>query len=157
MRFYPNDLAPFANEPTKDRFAIRKIGDQVGEGVVSLVAFNPGDLLFNFTGYITEYITQYTLKIRDGVHLHDPYFMGKVLHSCEPNATCNMQTLSFHALRKIEPGELITMDYAETEDELFLSFPCACGSAACRGNITSKNFDSVEEISREKFLVWNKP
>ena len=31
-RFYPEQLPAFANEPTRDRFDIVRVGDSVGEG-----------------------------------------------------------------------------------------------------------------------------
>ena len=56
-------------------------------------------------------------------------------HSCEPNAF--MQILYDHilfiALRDIEPGEEITIDYETTlhpNDKR-----CICGAASCRGTI----------------------
>jgi hypothetical protein len=32
-------------------------------------------------------------------------------------------------------GELLTMDYDETEDILFRAFQCCCGSTRCRGTV----------------------
>lgn len=137
-RFYPDSLPPFLLEPRSDHFQIQKIGDDVGEGVVSLIPFYKGQVLFAFTGFLLNEITQYTLKVSDGLHLHDPFFMGKVLHSCNPNSSCDMESRIFTAVRDIEPGELITMDYMETETDLFKSFPCRCGAANCRGWIGSQ-------------------
>jgi hypothetical protein len=138
MRFYPDTLPPFPNEPTTDRFRICRISAAVGEGVITLSRFKPGDTVFSFTGFLTTEITQYSLQIRRGMHLHDPFFMGKVLHSCDPNTSCNMRTRTFTALKPILPGDLITMDYAETEEVLYKPFPCSCGAADCRGFVTGK-------------------
>jgi hypothetical protein len=135
MRFYPDFIPPFANEPTKERFEIRHIGDGVGEGVVSLVGFQPGDVIFQFTGSFSSAITQFTLQVSDGLHLHDPFFMGKVLHSCAPNATVDMQTRTFTAIKPIQPGEFVTMDYAQTEARLFKNFECCCGAPNCCGYV----------------------
>ncbi|HEX3142744.1 MAG TPA: SET domain-containing protein-lysine N-methyltransferase [Pyrinomonadaceae bacterium] len=56
-------------------------------------------------------------------------------HSCDPNAF--MKTLYGHvlffALRDIEPGEEITIDYEQTL--LPDSRRCHCGAAICRGTI----------------------
>jgi len=137
-RFYPDALPPFAHEPTHDRFDIVRVGDSVGEGVITHVAFEPGDIIFAFTGFFSTEITQFSLQVHEQLHLHDPYFMGKVLHACDPNAYCDMAKRVFIALRHIEPNEFITMDYAQTEDYLFKTFPCACGSANCRGVVTGR-------------------
>jgi uncharacterized protein len=60
-------------------------------------------------------------------------------HSCEPNAF--MKTLFGHvlfiALRDIEPGEEITIDYQSTlhSDKK----RCICGAPSCRGTINRVN------------------
>jgi hypothetical protein len=42
------------------------------------------------------------------------------------------------ALKDIEVGEALSMDYASTEDVLFKQFPCLCGAGNCRGWITGR-------------------
>lgn len=137
-RFYPDAMPSFANEPTRDRFAITRVDDGVGEGVMSCETFKAGDVIFSFTGFFSSEITQFTLQVCDGLHLHDPFFMGKVLHSCDPNSHCDMNTRTFYALRDIQAGEYITMDYCETEDYLFKNFPCSCGAENCRGEVKGR-------------------
>ncbi len=137
-RFYPEALPRFPFEPTRDRFAITQVGDSVGEGVTTRCHFMPGDILFGFTGFFTSEITQFTLQVHEGLHLHDPYFMGKVLHSCDPNATCDMTRRLFIAIAPIAPGDFITMDYAQTEDYLFKTFECQCGAPHCRGEVKGR-------------------
>jgi uncharacterized protein len=137
-RFYPAALPPFAHEPRRDRFVIDVKSDGSGEGVRSLVDFEAGDVLFSFTGFFTGEITQFSLQVRPGLHLHDPYFMGKVLHSCAPNAVVDMEERTFTAIRPIEKGAFVTMDYAQTEDVLYRSFVCQCGAPNCRGLVTGR-------------------
>ena len=59
-------------------------------------------------------------------------------HSCSPNAF--MQSMRGHivfcALRDIEPGQEITVDYGTTMHKN--SKRCSCGSARCRGTINKK-------------------
>ena len=138
MRFYPPDIPPFPNEPTRDRFAIAPMSESVGEGVIALVPFAAGDEVFAFRGNVADERTLYSLQLPDGRHLHDPWFMGKVLHHCDPNCTVDMHRLVFTARRDIATGERITMDYHETEDVLFRSFTCRCGAPNCRGRITGR-------------------
>lgn len=147
-RFYPDMLPPFENEPTPERFSIVRVGDDVGQGVMTHVAFEAGELIFAFTGFFSREITQFSLQVREGLHLHDPYFMGKILHSCDPNAIVDMETRTFTALRHIEPGEYITMDYASTEDYLFKTFPCSCGAEHCRGIVTGRK-QRIPEAAKE--------
>lgn len=138
MRFYPDSYPQFEYEPTKDRFEIRKIGDNVGEGVVALVPLQPGEIAFRFAGVLLNDITLFTLQYAPGLHLHDPFFMGKILHSCAPNLSCDMTKREFTVVRPIMPGDLLTMDYEETEDVLFRPFMCGCGAASCRGLIQGR-------------------
>jgi hypothetical protein len=149
-RFYPDSVPLFPHEPTTDLFAIRKLGDNVGEGVGALKTFYPGDIIFAFTGFMIDSITQFSLKYADGLHLHDPFFMGKVLHSCEPNSYCDMSRRLFVATKVINSGEIITMDYAQTEDVLFKSFFCSCGSSKCRGYVTGRLERDMAETMLQK-------
>jgi hypothetical protein len=132
-RFYPEFVPPFPHEPTADRFAIRSIGDDVGQGVVALQPIAAGQIVFRFTGFYMSEQTLFTLQVEPGLYLHDPFFMGKVLHRCDPNCSVYMRRRFFPARRRIEPGEWITMNYEQTEDELFRSFTCVCGDAPCAG------------------------
>jgi uncharacterized protein len=54
-------------------------------------------------------------------------------HSCAPNARLfiGFGRVEFYAVRDIEPGEEITVDYGESHHEGRLR--CACGAPTCRG------------------------
>ncbi|OHD56607.1 MAG: hypothetical protein A2Y33_03615 [Spirochaetes bacterium GWF1_51_8] len=143
-------MDPFPNEPTREKFRIVKTDDK-GEGIVALVSFHPGEIAFRFQGEVRTEMTLFTLQIEPGLHLHDPHFMGKVLHSCDPNLSCNMRTLTFTVLRDIHPGDYLTMDYEETEDELWRFFDCQCGSPKCKGVIMGKKYR--QQIASEKQAV----
>lgn len=138
MRFYPDFMPPFEYEPTSDRFAIQAVDGGRGQGVVALVPFQPGDIVFRFTGFFSSEITQFSLQYVPGLHLHDPFFMGKVLHSCSPNTWCDMTTRTYTAVRAIAPGECVTMDYEQTEDVLYRAFHCSCGAPNCRDLIQGR-------------------
>ncbi len=137
QRFYPDEIPPFPDEPMRHEFAIRRFGE-LGRGVCALRRFDPGALLFAFSGTIVTELTQYSLRLADNRHIHDPWFMGLVLHSCDPNACCEIESRTFTALRRVEPGDAITMDYEATEDVLFHAFRCRCGSGRCRGLIAGR-------------------
>ncbi|MEQ8953359.1 MAG: SET domain-containing protein-lysine N-methyltransferase [Gammaproteobacteria bacterium] len=138
QRFYPDQLPAFAHEPTRDRFQIRHISDGVGEGVVALVPFAVGAVVCAFTGFLTSEVTQFTLQIGRGRHLHDPYFYGKTLHSCDHNCFIDVKKRQFIAIKPIAAGNFVTFDYAQTEDYLFLAFPCSCGAINCRGKVLGR-------------------
>lgn len=135
-RFYPDIFPVFEHEPTTDKFAIQRVSDGVGEGVVALADFQPGEIVFRFTGIFSSEITLFTLQVNEHLHLHDPFFMGKILHCCDPNCSVDMQTRTFTAVKPIYAGEFVTMDYAQTEAHLYRAFPCSCGATNCRGYVT---------------------
>ena len=53
-------------------------------------------------------------------------------HSCEPNliAREDRGRIWYSSLRRIEPGEELTIDYRTDSDD---QLPCACGAPSCRG------------------------
>ena len=54
-------------------------------------------------------------------------------HSCQPNARIGVEAgaIEFFALRDIEPGEELTVDYGATHHEGRLA--CRCGQPGCSG------------------------
>ena len=72
--------------------------------------------------------------------------MGKVLHSCDPNMRCDMQTLTFTARKDIAPNTSLTMDYDTTEEVLFRPFDCCCRSPLCRGYICGYGSEAQSRI-----------
>ncbi|MDZ3952382.1 hypothetical protein U0X36_05410 [Bacillus thuringiensis] len=141
-RFYPKEVPIFNNETSTEKFEI-VINDVFNKGVVSKKEFAKGDLLFKFAGEIQYHQTLYTLQLKTGVYIEDPYFMGRILHSCEPNSIVNMETQEFYAIQDINVGDYITIDYLKTEDVLFQSFQCACGSPDCKGYITGRTIPEI--------------
>jgi|GEM_PF-478963 len=138
LRFYPDYMPEFSYEPTRDRFHIGYENDHIGEGVRSLVSFAAGDVVFACSGILCTEVTQFSLQLAPSLHLHDPYFYGKILHSCEPNTHVDVATRQFRAVRPINPGDFVTMDYAQTEDYLYRCFPCACGAPTCRQSVQGR-------------------
>ena len=135
--FYRKLCPPFPNEPTREKFAIRKTGEK-GEGLVSLVDIPKGDIVFKFFGQTTKSQSLFTLQKSPDIYVEDPLVMGKVLHACDPNMACDMETLTFTAAQPIRAGDFLTMDYETTEDSLFRPFECGCGSEKCRGRIAGR-------------------
>ena len=56
-------------------------------------------------------------------------------HSCDPNCGFADAT-TLVSMRRIEPGEAITFDYAMSDCNSFVSFDCNCRSTRCRGRLT---------------------
>jgi hypothetical protein len=138
MRIYPQHLPQVADEPRAEDFRVIEVDDRRGQGVVVLREFLSGDVLFRMNGRLTTEMTLHSLQMAPGLHLDDPYFAGKTLHSCDPNSQLDPETRLFTALRDIHPGELLTMDYDHTEDVLFRPFPCRCGADNCRGWVAGR-------------------
>jgi hypothetical protein len=144
-RFYQGLCAPYDHEPTRDRIAVITAGEK-GEGLITLKPVQAGEVVFRFHGTATESQTLFTLQQAPGRYIEDPLVMGKVLHECAPNMSCDMESLTFTARRAIAAGEYLTMDYESTEDELYRSFFCGCGSAECRGYIRGRQV--TQQISQ---------
>jgi tyrocidine synthetase-3 len=136
-RFYQGLCAPYAHEPTRDRVRVIECGAK-GEGVVAVRPVKKDEIVFSFWGRVLDHQTLFTLQRKPGAYVEDPLVMGKILHSCDPNMACDMATQTFTAVKPIKPGEYLSMDYETTEDELFRSFMCLCGSKQCRGMIQGK-------------------
>ncbi len=135
---YPPGLSLDSRLPTSDQFTVTSVNGEVGMGVQSKLAFKRGSLVARFTGQLSNQIMQHSLQVSPDAHLHDPWFVGLLTHSCSPNAVLDMQRLEIWALSDIEPGDLVTIDYAVTEDTLHRQFGCGCGSASCRKWITGR-------------------
>ncbi|TWT34003.1 hypothetical protein KOR34_38390 [Posidoniimonas corsicana] len=138
MRIYPRSLPVIPDEPQAEDFRVIDVDDHRGQGVEVLRGYRAGELLFRMNGVLRDYVTQFTLQVGPNQHLDDPYVAGKVLHSCDPNCRLDPSTRRYLAVRDIEPGELLTMDYDLTEDYLFKAFECRCGADRCRGYVAGR-------------------
>lgn len=136
ISFYPEEfINKWKGEPISSEFEIL-ISNKIGKHVISKTSFKKGELVFVFSGQLLNKRTLRSLQITDKLHIHDPYFMGYIAHSCDPNCFVEIDALSFFCRRDISIGDTITMDYKETESTLFRSFDCSCGSKNCRGEIS---------------------
>ncbi len=143
-------MPAFEFEPTRDRFNIVALGENVGEAVVCLREFAAGEVVFACTGFFSSTVTLFSLQITPTLHLHDPYFYGKLMHSCDPNVRVDVTTRQFIATRAIRAGEPVTLDYAASEDYLFRNFPCRCGAAHCRGIVAGRKQNSPERAASQR-------
>lgn len=135
---YPHDLIADDTLPDSDQFAVTAVNGRVGRGIRAKIPFLRGTRVAKFAGTLSNTVFQHSLQVSPETHLHDPYFVGLLSHSCAPNCVLDMQRLEILALLDIEPGELLTIDYAVTEDTLYRQFPCNCGSSHCRRWITGR-------------------
>lgn len=147
MLVYPAEygLDPDGGYPKKEDFTVCRREDGKGAGVYTRKDIKRGEMVARITGNIVPTITQHTLQMTPTTHMYDPYFTGYLLHSCSPNIYLDMVEFELWALRDIEVGQALTMDYAQTEDILFRQFPCLCGSPDCRHWITGRKEDVSPE------------
>ena len=139
------------NYPLKSDFSVNNNDKEKGYGVYSLKSFKRGSLVSRFSGKILKTITQHSLQINSESHIFDPDFAGLLLHSCDPNIVLDMNDFSIWAIKDIDSGDALTMDYASTEDYLYRQFKCLCDSDNCRQWITGRR----EEVNEEGG-VWLK-
>lgn len=150
MLIYPNEfqLDPNYRYPTKEDFHVGSRESGKGYGVYTKKAIKRGDLVARITGNIVPKVNQHTLQMTPTTHMHDMYFTGFLLHSCSPNIYLDMTEFEVWALRDMDAGQALTMDYATTEDVLFKQFPCLCNTPNCRHWITGRKEEVNEEGQR---------
>lgn len=158
---YPRSYGEDPLYPKKSDFEIHKTSKNKGLGVITKRAFAKGELLAKLAGPKVSEIKQHTLQIDDKFHLHDTYFSGYFLHSCDPNIQVDMSRLEVTALKPIKKNTYLYMDYSDTEDYLFRIFRCGCGSKKCRGIIRGKkdehlapSYYSEQELIQSKERHW---
>ncbi|ACT59159.1 SET domain-containing protein-lysine N-methyltransferase [Hirschia baltica] len=117
---------------------VKKTTQEFGVGIFAVRAFKRGEVIGSFVAEETDQLLQHSLQRAPNDNLHDPYFIGMLLHSCDPNVVLDMHDQKVFCVRDIEVGEPLFMDYASTEDVLFNQFACMCGSSNCRHWVTGR-------------------
>jgi hypothetical protein len=151
---YPSpDLAVENGYPSPQHFQVVQTDDGRGAGVRALTEFRRGSMISRVSGQVVSTCRLHTLQINSQTHLYDPHFSGLLLHSCDPNVRLDMNVFELWALREIAAGEMLTMDYASTEDVLMRQFACQCGAPSCRRWITGAkelpNGDGMQLLAGE--------
>lgn len=124
-----------------------------GRGLFASQAIAQGEVVAIKGGYILEAGTWRSLERELGaaeIPVADGFYIapsnqeereGSMLftnHSCDPNI-CIEGQIVFVAMRRIEPGEELTHDWATTDDEDY-EMSCNCGASTCRGTITGQDW-----------------
>jgi uncharacterized protein len=134
-----------------DKCEVRHRDVAGGYAVYAQSVIEPGELVGVWSGRIVgrdaldslpEEIRHHTVQIEEDLFLAStgpadpPDFIN---HACEPNAGLDGQ-IAIVALRRILPGEEVTIDYAMCDGSPYDEFDCACGSALCRGKVTGDDW-----------------
>ncbi|MFZ4058060.1 MAG: SET domain-containing protein-lysine N-methyltransferase, partial [Ferruginibacter sp.] len=134
-----------------------------GYGIYATDDIAINELIFNFEGASQRIITRafvennwnikeketfrkYAYPLSKEVFLlweNNPSAWAPQNHSCAPNTAYD--GLNVIAIRTIQKGEELTLDYTSFLDEHMEPFECQCGSAQCRGLITGVPHNSVTE------------
>ncbi|KAG8348274.1 SET domain [Trypanosoma vivax] len=95
--------------------------------------------LFHQSGLVLPFATIHTVFLGEGKHLIFSDGAQCLAHSCEPNVRISVDATNGTAdcltLRDIQPGEILSFNYATTEWDMAVAFSCACGSDGCTGTI----------------------
>ena len=142
---YPSVIHPEDGHPTSDRFFVTDTDDERGKGLRGKVAFAKDEHVAKLSGVIMDKTTLDTIQITPTLYFADRWFCRFLLHSCDPNLEINLDHLFVRALRDIPVGEYLTIDYADTDDEVTCQFACNCLAENCRRWITGR----AQEINEE--------
>lgn len=121
-----------------------------GKGCFAIIPFKKGRKIAEYAGEkISRHEVTRRLKNKRRIYISgiDSYWAidgsrgGNgtqfINHSCEPNCYCKVihGHILFFALRDVEPGEEITLDYGESYHSDRKR--CSCGAPSCRGRINA--------------------
>jgi uncharacterized protein len=126
------------------------IGDtaNTGKGVFASIRFKKNQVLFKVEGKLK--VEPYDLKYFIGARwfgIDDQTWLSTfrnsyayyLNHSCNPNSGIRDKVVIV-AMRDIEKGEEITLDYSITEADPYWKMKCKCGNRNCRTTIRSIQF-----------------
>ncbi|MBK7693343.1 MAG: SET domain-containing protein-lysine N-methyltransferase [Saprospiraceae bacterium] len=148
-----------------------------GFGIYAKQGFKKGEVIFkgeeraqrivtkryvgkNWTIDDKRFFKQYAYPLSNQVYClwdNDPTEWAPQNHSCDPNT--EYKGLDVIALREVQLGEELTLDYSNFLDEQAESFVCQCNSPKCKGvisgvlnNSVTKREDFQEMRSRHRVL-----
>ncbi len=126
-----------------------------------------GEVLVSFQGFPpAAEKSRYSIQIAPRLHIvtRETSNYGPddfINHGCSPNAFLDVSTLNVVALRDLEYGEEVLLNYCATEEELVEPFRCDCQSPDCYGEVKGFRFlsrpekEALKEITspwlREKY------
>src|SRR5262249_14506601 len=133
---------------------------RLGKAVHALKAFEKGQAVLCGWGRPTPSRVRESIQVDGDLHVVPPPPIVYLNHSCEPSCGILIQRqaerLEVRALRRLEPGEELTVDYATFEQEIAgYNGRCLCGAPSCRGRITG--YKDLPEALREAYGPYIAP
>jgi hypothetical protein len=161
-----SEPASFANFLSV-KVAVQDCTDKAGRGVFAVTSIDAGEMVAVWGGRIVdrtraeaipEHLRRFIVQVGDEQFLAplEPIDAAELInHCCQP--TCGLSgQIALVALRRIQPGEEITFDYAATDSSAFLEFPCACSKSPCRQKVTRDDWQrtDAQAINRGHFSPY---
>ena len=127
---------------------------RLGRSVFASEPLLPGQVILRGWGPRVPRRTRHTFQVDIDTHIVIRSPIELINHGCDPNCGVlirrGAKALEIHALRPIDEGEELTIDYATFEYELeHFHRPCLCGASTCRGRITG--YKDLHEHLREAY------
>ena len=131
----PHDRQPAPADPVEVR------PGRLGRGIHALRVIVAGETILRSWGPLSPTRSRHSMQVGEASHVVPDGPIVYTNHACDPNCMVQVRAesreIALVALRRLEPGEELTIDYETFEYEVdHLSGPCTCGSANCRGRIT---------------------
>jgi hypothetical protein len=144
------------DELTYDKIVIQYIDNVRRQGIFALKKIDQAELIGLIQGkfYTEQSLEKHYVKddhlmnFGNGVYMHVNSPFRYTNHSCNPNAGIR-RNFELCALKEIQPGEEITIDYDTIEWDWQMD--CACGESNCRGKI--KGFKYLSKELQEKYVA----
>lgn len=119
-----------------------------GSGLFAARAYRRGDVVAEFPRVYVARPEVHTLQVDDELHIDTTGHPTRLLnHACDPSCAVDSVRCVLVAARDLKAGDALTFDYLTTEWELAAPFPCACGSAACVGEVRGYRFATPAQRS----------
>ena len=115
--------------------------NHVGKAAYAVRSFEQGALILRTWGERSPCQLRESMQVDSDLHIVPPPPLRYFNHSCEPNCGAfirrGVEEIQIDALRPINAGKELTLDYATFEYQIeHFTEPCLCHSRRCRGIIT---------------------
>jgi SET domain-containing protein len=126
------------------RFEVRDAGNGTGWGLFAALPIRKGEFILEYVGnkiptpVADDSKSRYLFEIDDDWTIDGPpdiNLAGYVNHACKPNVEAEIEDgkINYYAMRDIEPGEELAIDYGkEYFDEFIKPVGCRCRAATHR-------------------------